>query len=286
MTIASSTYLLIARILKFFNAPHMIKYLYFILILKNNNIKATSKIGISNYSISLNIGDFIEYWIFVDGLYEKNWINKIVKYVAGKTFLDVGANIGAYSLSLAKSAKKVYAFEPLNESRNKLNKSLSDNNIDNITVINKAVSSTDNRKMKLYINPGDKGQSSLSIKFSSRYQLVQTIQLDSFIKSNNIRSIGLIKIDVEGYEAKVLQGLSKTISKRHPAILVELNKIIAEKSGSDILEIYTFLNSRGYTGETVNGKIVSKNDLKNKTMNTNVLFLHRNNQNSHPRRLG
>ena len=70
MTTIKRIALPIAKFLKRFEAPHLLKFVFFQFI-KNRNIRTVSMLEISNASVNLDLGNFIEYWIYMDGLYEK-----------------------------------------------------------------------------------------------------------------------------------------------------------------------------------------------------------------------
>jgi len=139
--------------------------------------------------------------------------------------IDVGANIGYYTLLLAKFAKKVYAFEPDTENFEILKKNVEENNLKNVVLVNKAVGEKSykgylikdkenfgNHKFNPSKSPFDKGD------------LISCISLDTYIKEK----IDLIKIDVQGYEPKVLKGAKNLIKKYKPILFVESEKEIKE----------------------------------------------------------
>ncbi|HUZ04019.1 MAG TPA: FkbM family methyltransferase [Acidobacteriaceae bacterium] len=133
-----------------------------------------------------------------------------------KDFLDVGANIGYYSLYLSPLVRDVFAFEP--DPRNFAALNINAATGRNIKHIAKAVSSsTGNVSMDISGNPeiskvvsGDNGTLS-----------VEAITIDSFVSQNPDVSIGLIKIDAEGHESAVLAGAYDTIERDQPLLFIE-----------------------------------------------------------------
>jgi len=114
-------------------------------------------------------------------------------------FVDIGANIGGYTIRAAKYCK-VYAIEPLprNYKILKINEKL--NNV-KINSFNMAAGNK-NGKIKLYYEPGAYGTP--SVKRKQNYFIeVEMKPLDEII---NEESIDLLKIDVEGAEDLVLEG--------------------------------------------------------------------------------
>lgn len=137
------------------------------------------------------------------------------------TVLDVGANIGSYTLPLAKHAKKVLAFEPVPETFKLLKYNIEQNNLQNVTAYN--VGLLDQAKTdKIYCNTkGNIGASSL---YSGGVAIDIRLEVgDNFLKAGGCDSIDMIKIDVEGCEALALFGLKGMIAKCRPVIVMEWN---------------------------------------------------------------
>lgn len=202
----------IAYALRSLHFPHFLKYLLFLLIKMHYWHKdpvVTSPIGISQILVDLDIRDFIEYWIFMDGLFENDWIIKARDIVRGRVLIDVGANIGVYPLSLFGEAKWIYAFEPAIENYRRLVHNLEKNSIKNVTAIRKALFSRNVETANLYMHPNEKGWHSLFVEYSTEIEKVELITLDCFIDENGVGDIGLIKIDVVRWGTRSAEGLHK-----------------------------------------------------------------------------
>lgn len=237
--------MLIALIFKKLNLPHFLKYGFF-LFLKKKKIMVRSSIKISNAKMDLNLGNFIDYWIFMDGSYEERWIRKAMDLVKGKVLIDVGASIGIYSLSLFREAKLIYAFEAEEKNYKRLVSNLKINSAKNVRAFRKIISDQDGELENLFINNINEGMHSSTVSYGGGVQKVYSLKLDSFINRHKIRNLGLIKIDVEGAELKVLEGLHNTLKKIHPPVLLELNKTLAELSGHKTTDIYKLMVKNRY----------------------------------------
>jgi FkbM family methyltransferase len=272
----------IARLIKNTKVPHTVKYIVFLIFFKNKKIDLESKITYSPYSIQLNIGKFIDYWIYMDGTYEEEWIVISQKLVNNKIFIDIGANIGIYSISLSKIATKIYSFEPEINNYKAFKKNVERNKIKNILVYKKAVGSKNKRGLKLYISSQDTGWHSLAYKTSDNIQTVSGITLDTFVDKSKISEVGLIKIDVEGLEKEVLIGSQKVIKKFNPCIIIEFNKPILSKAGYTLKDLYTFLEINKYYGYRLYGRKLYKLKAKDiqSIYNENILFVHFSKRNS------
>lgn len=137
------------------------------------------------------------------------------------TFLDVGANIGKYSVGLSDKFDRIYSFEPHPVTFRKLLENIRLNGLDNVKPFQLAL--WDNEGiMKLNINPHH-GMNSLVRDDEILGKInVEVTSLDSFFEKYPIDSIELIKIDAEGAEAHILKGARKTLSKFKPRIIVEI----------------------------------------------------------------
>lgn len=267
--------ILLAYLFKKLKLPHILKYLLF-LKLKNKDIPVKSHLKLSLAKINLNLGNFIDYWIYVDESYEEKWLKKAQKLVKGKVFIDVGSHIGIYPLSLYKTTSFIYAFEPEERNYEKLLHNLEINEIKNVKVLRKAVFCEDEKVVKLYINNNDTGWHSLSIKYSNNIQKVTSVTLDNFINKNNIKNIGLIKIDIEGGEYNAIKGLQNTLKKFHPNLLVEFNKPFSMSGGHQLIDIYKLIANNHYLCfRLINRKLIKIDESSiEKVYNENLLFIY------------
>ncbi len=162
------------------------------------------------------------------------------------TFIDIGANVGKYSIILAKNPNiKVIAFEPdpYNLEALKFNIVLNNSPV----VIKDIALSNKKGTASFFLNPDNQGNSSLLNSGQKGEEIfVKTDTLDNVLKDNKER-ISLIKIDVEGFEAEVLQGARETIRKFHPKIIFEA------WNGEYLDRCMEVLNPLGYSTKKING---------------------------------
>jgi len=167
----------------------------------------------------------ITYWNGFDA-YEKSVIP--FYYIAKKanTIVDIGANIGYFSL-LAKAANseaKVYAFEPVPRIAKRL---LYQNKLNNFDInIVESVVGDSNEPVTFYIPKGDTMALAASTKkgWVSDVEEVQipSVTLDLFTKKNNLPKVDLIKMDCEFHELEVLKGMKKLMEDSSPVIMSEV----------------------------------------------------------------
>ena len=128
------------------------------------------------------------------------------------TVVDIGANIGAFTIPLAQIAKTVYAIEPQSEVFEVLEDNIELNNLHNVNAINCAVGH--HRKLGHY-TPNENGPGTVKLVDEGSKD-VDVVPLDDM----DIRP-DFIKIDVEGLEAEVLAGGLRTIMNHRPVIFLE-----------------------------------------------------------------
>ncbi len=155
-----------------------------------------------------------------------------------KTFLDIGANIGYYSLLVSPSVKNVFAFEP--DPRNLKELEANCNKLSNIQVRKQAVYSR-NGELRFDIT-GDTATSHIINQGGKKSEeiTVQAITLDEFSKTESNLQVTAIKIDVEGFDFEVLKGAQNLIIRDQPLILTELD-IKAETNFFEYLEQLNYL---------------------------------------------
>jgi FkbM family methyltransferase len=140
----------------------------------------------------------------------------------GQTVLDIGANIGYYTLIAAKLVGprgKVYAFEPDPDNFVLLKKNVETNGYTNVVLVNQAVSDK-TRTAKLFLNKTNKGDHRLYDSKDGRPSIsVQTVKLDDFFKKLD-KKIHFIKMDIQGSEARALNGMKALIRRNSSLGLV------------------------------------------------------------------
>ena len=142
----------------------------------------------------------------------------------GSIVIDVGANIGAYAIPLAKAMGdvEVHAFEPNPSAVVRFRRNLSINEAKNVVLHERAVGAHPGRLDFHSFTGEDLGLSSFVAppKEGSRRIPIQVVPLDEVYRSGE-RQISLIKIDVQGYENQVLEGARNLVEKHKPYILLE-----------------------------------------------------------------
>lgn len=177
--------------------------------------------------ITVISGDLIGRKILKDGAYDKAgllFIDSLLRSLDSPVCLDIGANIGNHALVMSKHAKAVFAFEPQPKVYSVLNRNISDNQITNIHALNFGLSNISGTAKMTVLDSGNTGATSfLNSETSAPSLEAELRQGDQELKESGVHHVDFIKIDVEGLEASVIDGLRGTISSTMPIIMLEWN---------------------------------------------------------------
>ena len=157
-------------------------------------------------------------FIIREGPYEKNR----VKLEPGDVVIDAGAYLGIFSIFASKKIGpngKVYAFEPISENYQLLEKTIKLNKAKNIEIIPYALGKKEGL-LPMAIEDGSFNASSGFFKKGNKKRIVKQISLDEFIEQRKISKIDFIKADIEGMERELLFGAQKTIKEFKPRLSI------------------------------------------------------------------
>ncbi|MEP7340417.1 MAG: FkbM family methyltransferase [Acidobacteriota bacterium] len=172
----------------------------------------------------------------------------------GDVFLDVGANVGLFSLIAARCVGangQVHAFEPVGKTYERLVDNVKVNRLINVTCHRLALSDKDGEAVMTIATDGHDAWNSLGKPYmgdSFDSETIITRTLDSFLDEYSLlNKVKAIKVDVEGWEAYVLAGGMKTLSSAQaPLIIVEFTEEAAALANSSCSTVYDNLKQLGY----------------------------------------
>jgi FkbM family methyltransferase len=192
--------------------------------------------------------------LLVYGVYEKyesELFKKLIK--PGMLVVDIGANIGYYSLIAAKlvgNNGRVYAFEPEPNNYNLLVKNIKINNLANIIPIQKAVSNK-RGNIKLFLDKVNLAAHSFSennIPIQKEgFVEVEALTLDEFFENTTKNSkVDFIKLDTQGAEGLVVEGSTGILSSNNLKIVMEFWPYGLKNMGTDPLRLLHKLQNFGF----------------------------------------
>lgn len=166
--------------------------------------------------------------------------------------LDVGANVGFYTLLFSRLASKgeVHAFEPVESSWHILSTNVLVNNLTNVTVNRAAVGNCDAEvEFTLAADPTYSSFVDTERRTAAARIKVPVASVDSYIAKRCLPRIDCMKIDVEGAEYKVLTGAAGLLSdaqRRPRLVMLELHDPMLQRQGSSIDQVVQQMAAYGY----------------------------------------
>jgi len=172
----------------------------------------------------IDAGSYLEWYLLFFGPYEPEITNLLSSLLdQSSTVVDVGANVGIHTISMAKLAPagEVLAFEPHPVTVKRLHANLALNEIDNVRVFQVALLDEE-REVSLYDSDGsNRGMATLHSYEGWSEMTVPGITLDEVVRTEGVPAIDLMKIDVEGYESQVIAGASAVLARDRPSVIFE-----------------------------------------------------------------
>lgn len=196
-------------------------------------------------TFDLDLSDYVQ-WTIYFGVErdEKTALFDLAK--PGQVVLDIGTNVGEVLLNFAKRvgpAGRAIGFEPNPATLRKCRRNLSLNRFDNVEVHQLALGET--RGKALLGQPSETNAGADRISASAGIP-VELTTLDEFVVQHRLERVDLIKIDVEGFDLKVLRGGAETLKRFRPLLFVELSDSNLREQGDSPAELVGWLESHGF----------------------------------------
>jgi FkbM family methyltransferase len=167
---------------------------------------------------------------------------------AGTTAIDAGANIGIVTSQLCQAvgaSGNVHAIEPLPANVRRLRELKQDNNLDQLTIWECALSDEGGSAVLRTQSTGTSAYASLTASWNTGAALsVPTRVLDELVPSDT--RVGFIKLDVEGAESLALDGAERIMTSDRPLVFCEFNDIVLRDAGSSSEELLSKFEGLGY----------------------------------------
>lgn len=208
------------------------------------------------FKMRLDLGEWICQHIYMTGAFEPATAQLISSLLhEGDTVIDIGANIGYFTLLASKKvglSGKVHAFEPVRSTSAELRENLARNGAANVGVHESALSNT-NGAATIYEGPQrNKGNSSMRpIADASAVRTVPVASFDSLDVSKG--PTHLIKIDVEGAEQLVIEGMKECIRKNRPHLIIEVTDAFLQSFGHSARSLARELKALRYSMYEITG---------------------------------
>lgn len=200
--------------------------------------------------------EVIDWCVIFYGEYEPHMRGLLERALgAGDVAIDIGANIGAHSLTMARlvgPAGRVLAFEPNPPVRRRLQRNVELNDLLQVTVIPRAAGACSAR-LQLMV-PAEDSREGANPGLASLVALetphtivdVDVSPLDAVADALQVGRVAVIKIDVQGYECQVLQGAKKTLGVSAPVVMFEYEPWAWSRAGTTYEDARRLLESFSY----------------------------------------
>jgi FkbM family methyltransferase len=162
--------------------------------------------------------------IFTFGAYEAGTQKVILDFLPERgTFIDVGANVGALAIPIAKARPNasILCIEADSNIYDFLQKNICRNDCRKVRAISCVAGPADGDIVPFYRAPNEKfGMGSISPQFDAEPTMLQQRSVDSLMIESSIHHVDVVKIDVEGAELGVLRGAQRLLAAERPPVIV------------------------------------------------------------------
>ncbi len=168
-------------------------------------------------------------------------IRNVFKDFKEGVFVDIGANIGKYTVMIGNQMKgkgKIISVEPHPSNFEILKKNVELNKCDNVTLVNAACWNTKST-LKLFSHETHPLLAS-AVKESKEFITVDSEPLDDILDRVGVKDVDLVKIDVEGAEPKVMEGMKRLLQTSKPKIIFEAWDASFVEACRKVLETYNY----------------------------------------------
>lgn len=196
----------------------------------------------------LNPANFVQRNFFWFGEVDRREPHVLAQLLTpGSVLFDVGANFGYYAVTLADAMGldcRVFAFEPFPSTYELLHRHVQLNALEEVIQTYPLALSDEVGFARMELNNRNTGAAALTNGVGIVRVKVST--LDKFCAEHEINRLDFLKVDVEGYEEKLLIGGTVTINRFRPLIFIELNPPTLARTGSSVDRVVERLKEHGY----------------------------------------
>ena len=161
--------------------------------------------------------------------------------------LEAGCHIGTHSVYLSRACSRLICFEPFAPSHELLQRNLAENNCNNVVLFEMGLSNKKETADIGWVFPGNIGSTGFNDNHSPGS--INLVTIDSL----HLERLDFMKLDVEGYEPKIIEGAVNTILCRRPVIALEYWDNFPSYSEKATRETFAFLLANGYSLSHIEG---------------------------------
>ena len=195
--------------------------------------------------------------VYLSGRYEPTTMYVMGRLLdPGGCFIDVGANAGYYTLAAAARVGRhgrVIAFEPSSREVGMLRTNVDLNALSNVTTVRAAVGDRAGRIELRIAEQVHSGHNTLGTAFAyesvhaTGTETVPMVTLDDYLRTEGLRGVDVVKIDIEGAELLALRGATAMLAEMRPVVILELFDQSLRQLGASAKDVGAFLREASYT---------------------------------------
>lgn len=185
------------------------------------------------------------YWMY-KSMVEARDVRSVASLVAaGSTVVDVGANIGFFTVLLARRVGArglVISIEPEADNFASLQRRVEHLGLDGVVSLVNAAAVENPGQAYLVLNPDNPADH----RVADAGVAVSAVSLDALLAERGWPRVSLIKIDVQGGELRVIRGATQALRRFHPTLFVEFHEPSLARAGTSTAELLGELLALGY----------------------------------------
>ncbi len=206
--------------------------------------------------MELDTRNWIDWNLLFRGDYEPQLTRLLSRLaIPGGVAVDIGANIGAHTLTLGRVVGQngsVLAFEPNPLVRSVLERNVALNKLNSVRVFGCALGEKTGMLPLRVPKPDSAEYSNMGlaslVALETPHDLVDVPvrTLDEVFEESGLNRLDVVKIDVQGYECRVLAGMFGILERNRPAVIFEYEQWAWNKAGSNLSDAISLLDAAGY----------------------------------------
>lgn len=201
---------------------------------------------------ALDLNEGVDLSIFLFGAFERSTVELVESLIhAGDVALDIGANIGAHTLPMARAvglSGRVIAFEPTSYAYNKLIRNIDLNpqirdrvTAEQVMLVADAGAPLEPEIYSSWPLDRTEGLHHKHCGHAMRTDNARVSRLDDYVSNAGLQRIDLIKLDVDGHETNVLLGARRVLEHFRPRIIMELSPYVHSECDNRDADAFAFL---------------------------------------------
>jgi FkbM family methyltransferase len=186
-----------------------------------------------------DLSRWIDWIVYYFGVYEVDELELVRRRLSDDQAiaLDIGANVGHHTLYLASFCAHVHAFEPFEGVARFIDEKVALNKLEHHITVHRVGLSDADAELPYFASTGNNiGNGTFVPSLADAHEAPSCVLAlrhgDRCVASLNLPRVDLVKIDVEGFELKVLEGLRQTLARYRPLVMLELSDTVRAELGS------------------------------------------------------